>query len=473
MATSKNKVKDLKISELPIDAPFDMTDTAIIMDSPQGIVKSLPQENLSVEQLPTWDELVKRELQKFDEVVPKIDEISKELMALTINGIDDKEGYKKVSEGLRFLVGKRTAVEAKRKQIKAPSNAFGISCDDRAKEITAMLAPIEENLRTKKEKIDAELEIIEQKKEEAKLVKIKDRHDKLVSIGMNLVAGEYLWNSKIDLLQAESLPEAALKSFIDSDFDAYIAVVSNLIKNEEAAFEIIRKEEQEEVKRVAEAKKQLEEEQNKLIEDQQKMKREMDDFKRQRANVRMELLKAIGLKKSDMTGMIFYENVSIISSPELLEMTIEDWDVKLEEIKERVIKIQQEAEIKKAQEEQKKKLDAIQLTGRARVSTLQAIGVINQSVDTLGVMPDEEWSKCFETHKLAYDEKKKAELLKKQQEDKEAAEKLEKERTAALSDKQKITEYAQKLLAVDKPEVKTAKWVKTLKDLVDNIELYI
>lgn len=39
-------------------------------------------------------------------------------MPLKINGIEDKEGYKKVKEGLTFVVSKRNRIEDKRKDLK-------------------------------------------------------------------------------------------------------------------------------------------------------------------------------------------------------------------------------------------------------------------------------------------------------------------------------------------------------------------
>ena len=61
--------------------------------------------------VPTFDELVKTELTKFDVVVPKIEELKAQCLPLTINGLEDVEGYKAVSDALKFVVKKRTSIE--------------------------------------------------------------------------------------------------------------------------------------------------------------------------------------------------------------------------------------------------------------------------------------------------------------------------------------------------------------------------
>ena len=142
-------------------------------------------QNNVEQQLPTFDETIKKELKKFDEVVPAIEELKKEFLPLKIASIEDKEGYNLVSKSLRFVIGKRTAIEDKRKELKADSLAFGRAVDAKAKEITEMLSPIEEHLKSEKAKIDAEIEAIKRKVEELKLQKIKDRHNLLISLGMN------------------------------------------------------------------------------------------------------------------------------------------------------------------------------------------------------------------------------------------------------------------------------------------------
>ena len=136
---------------------------------------------------PTFDELVKTELTKFDAVVPKIEELKAQFLPLTIIDLNDTEGYKEVADALKFIVKRRTSIEEKRKELKADSLAYGKAVDARAREITQMLSPIEEHLREQKEKVDNELIRIENEKEAEKQLFIQNRHKSLLDVGMQLI----------------------------------------------------------------------------------------------------------------------------------------------------------------------------------------------------------------------------------------------------------------------------------------------
>jgi hypothetical protein len=78
-------------------------------------------EKLTVLTAPTFDELIKTELQKYDEIVPKVQELKDLFMNLEITSIEDKDGYSKVKEGLKFMIAKRNEIEGKRKELKSDS----------------------------------------------------------------------------------------------------------------------------------------------------------------------------------------------------------------------------------------------------------------------------------------------------------------------------------------------------------------
>jgi hypothetical protein len=122
---SKEKKEQQVNNEL---APFDV------------LTKEIPAPQ---SEIPTFEVLISNELKKFDSVIPAIDEYKAKFLPLKINGIEDEEGYKVVADGLKIIVGRRVAVENKRKELKADSLSFGRAVDARAKEITEMLSPIE------------------------------------------------------------------------------------------------------------------------------------------------------------------------------------------------------------------------------------------------------------------------------------------------------------------------------------------
>jgi hypothetical protein len=161
--------------------------------------------------------------------------------------------------------------------------------------------------------------------------------------------------------------------------------------------------------KISDLKKAVLEEEEKENETQ---KREEDITKKQ--NEKVEVLKLIGLSFSEMTGFFFYKNRSIISYPQLRDISDEVWQEKISEFKQKMVDI--DAELKKQEEEEnQKKLD--------------------------------------EAKKQIEEEQKKL-----------AAE--EEERVSNLNDKQKLSEYVTALLAVKAPEFKTPKY----KELYNKIQ---
>lgn len=82
---------------------------------------------------------------------------------------DTPEGYKAVSRALMEVRGTRTAIEKRRKELKAESLEYGRMVDGHAKRITELIAEIEEPLREKKAAIDDEKVRAEREAAEAAL----------------------------------------------------------------------------------------------------------------------------------------------------------------------------------------------------------------------------------------------------------------------------------------------------------------
>jgi hypothetical protein len=307
----------------------------------------------SVQEIPTsFDQLIKRELNKFDVVVPAVAELSREFLPLKIASIDDVEGYTEVSKALRFVVSKRTAVEEKRKELKADSLAYGRAVDARAKEITEMLSPIEMHLKSEKDRIDAEKEEIKKREEEAKIAVINERSNKLIRLGGLLLMTEYIWKSKIDNTEI-STPRINLELFSDEEFDEFVAEIVKKKESDDAFLQAEEEKKKAEQTQLAESQKQLQEERAKFQAEQDKIKKEMDDFKQQRATLRNNFLVQLGLgTMSFNTNWVYIPKnniqlfVNIISYDDVLNLTNQEWDDKLVEIKVTVAKLKADDEVK-------------------------------------------------------------------------------------------------------------------------------
>lgn len=295
-----------------------------ILKTIKNKLKKIKIKYMSEIKVPTFDELVKTELTKFDAVVPKIEELKAQFLPLTIIDFNDTEGYKAVAEALKFVVKRRTSIEDKRKELKADSLAYGKAVDTRAREITQMLSPIEEHLRVQKEKVDNELIRIETEKELEKQLVIQNRHKSLLGVGMQLIGNEYI---NYNYPEYSSFPTINLETLSDEDFDSHIAILKNLYNLEE--FKRLGEE-----KRIAEQRANFEEEQLKLKAEQQAIYQEKLDM-------RLEVLTNLGCAVSGITDFVFYKTISIVTTNEIKLMTIQEWSNKLVEIKQRIAKFEQ------------------------------------------------------------------------------------------------------------------------------------
>lgn len=385
----------------------------------------------TTEQLPTFQQLVDRELSKYDEVIPKIEEIKAELMPLKIQSIDDQNGYEEVAKALRFVVSKRTAIEQKRKELKADSLAFGRAVDARAKEITEMLAPVEEHLKAEKQKIDDQKAEIERQKEIARQQKIRERHDKLISAGCVNIGGEYyLWQSPYH--EKEEIPAVNLELLADDDFNnlydtIYQKQIDTLQRNAEQ--ERIKKEEEE---RLLNQKRLMDQQMEELRRQQEEINRQKEAAQKQILQIRLRTLEAMGCKHSQMTGLVFYDEMGIISMPELSQFTEEAWDEFVKTAEQRINDKKNRDEIERKEQEERKKAEMERIRKEA--------------------------------------EEQAAARLKAQQEEEE---RLRKEMEQNMSDSDKFKAYISRIVSIEKPELVTKKWNQEMQKLATIFKTYL
>lgn len=83
---------------------------------------------------------------------------------LTINGMEDKEGYKKVHDARMIVKNTRVKVEKRQKEIrkalKSQIEKDLAACDEEAKRLLELLNPIEEDLNTKEQAINVQIDEI-------------------------------------------------------------------------------------------------------------------------------------------------------------------------------------------------------------------------------------------------------------------------------------------------------------------------
>lgn len=129
-----------------------------------------------------------------------ISEMGQRMLSLKIAGVNDKKGAKAVQEAKMECVRARTAIEKKRKELKADSLEYGRKVDTVAKTLTAMIEPIEQHLIGQQEAIEQEMARIAQAKADEIYAQ---RVAKLKEYGA-------------------TAPEAFLRSLDDAEFDQLV-----------------------------------------------------------------------------------------------------------------------------------------------------------------------------------------------------------------------------------------------------------
>ena len=137
---------------------------------PQEYLQGISNRDFKINKGDTMDtELIKTELAKYSITDAAIAELQKSYLTLEIAGINDKEGAALVGKARRDIKSKRCDVEAKRKELKADSLAYGRAVDSEAKRITDELLKIENHLESEEKKISDELCRIENEKYQHRL----------------------------------------------------------------------------------------------------------------------------------------------------------------------------------------------------------------------------------------------------------------------------------------------------------------
>jgi Skp family chaperone for outer membrane proteins len=127
---------------------------------------------------------------------------------LTIAGINDKDGYKAVADGLRIVVGLRNKVDKRRQELKRHIDAG-------SKAILTELEPVEKHLRDQKDAIDNEAARLEQEAKEAELRKFNNRTSGLFALGFH-------FNGAIYTLGKMALTADQIQKASDFEFGKWI-----------------------------------------------------------------------------------------------------------------------------------------------------------------------------------------------------------------------------------------------------------
>lgn len=344
---------------------------------------------------------------------------------LTIDGPDDKEGYKKVQAAIAVLRPKRTGLDRERKDVVRPYNEL-------VKHINAQYDKIgnlilegpggEVELKVKKEAID---DVLEKEKENKRLAdekKINDRINELISNGM-VFDGEYysikdeslgIQETSIGVVDIRTMSDELYKNFLQVVIDkaAKITAEKNRVTEKE------RKEKEE--KDAAEKKDREEFDKNKkLLEKQQaELKKQQDDLNAQQKKIDDDKKQQ---EQNRINGIIRHRSAVLVGMELEYNAQAESFDYKGETL------------------------------------VADAPGIANYD--------DNAWIEFVENISNVIKKKKTdAEdfLRRKNEKEQQRQKQQEEERQAGLSDQEKVKEYKAAVLAIPVPQLKTKKWKTTL-----------
>ena len=455
----------------------------------------------------TVEDVISTEIKKFNLADAKIAELNEQFKDLKISGVEDKDGYKAVSEAIKIVRTYRTGVEKVRKQIKEDYLKTGRAIDEEAKRLTASLEEIENPLKDKKQEIDDEIQAEKDRQEAEAQAKTDKRVEELEAVGIKFDGRFYSIGEDI------SVDIVTIKDFTDEQFAEFknrVSAVNDKLQEAER-IKNLHNERREMLldfwAYVPEDFKNLnfgemfEENFKTLLEQAKQGKADFDEAQKKQAEEaqrQADERKALNYEKRsfkfEKEGFEVAENGNLLFSTESGQILIQKQD--LEEIsneafdtlfetkkreketllnKSKDLQKQREADAqRKAEEEaEKKKSEELEAKTNSRIETLLKLGLKFDGVQTyifhdinfdifadIKTMSDANWSEA-----IIGATKRKAEI------EKEIADKEEAERVQKLPEINKAERYIDEVMKVAFPQLQNGEIAEVLADFKNKIKL--
>ena len=455
----------------------------------------------------TVEDVISTEIKKFNLADAKIAELKEQFKDLEISGVEDKDGYKAVSEAIKIVRTYRTGVEKVRKQIKEDYLKTGRAIDEEAKRLTASLEEIENPLKDKKQEIDDEIQAEKDRQEAEAQAKTDKRVEELEAVGIKFDGRFYSIGEDI------SVDIVTIKDFTDEQFAEFknrVSAVNDKLQEAER-IKHLHNERREMLldfwAYVPEDFKNLnfgemfEENFKTLLEQAKQGKADFDEAQKKQAEEAQKQAderKALNYEKRsfkfEKEGFEVAENGNLLFSTESGQILIQKQD--LEEIsneafealfdtkkreketllkKSKDLQEQREADAKRKAEEEaeKKKSEELEAKTNSRIETLLKLGLKFDGIQTyifqdinfdifadIKTMSDADWSEA-----IIGATKRKAEI------EKEIADKEEAERVQKLPEINKAERYIDEVMKVAFPQLQNGEIAEVLADFKNKIKL--
>ena len=455
----------------------------------------------------TVEDVISTEIKKFNLADAKIAELKEQFKDIEISGVEDKDGYKAVSEAIKIVRTYRTGVEKVRKQIKEDYLKTGRAIDEEAKRLTASLEEIENPLKDKKQEIDDEIQAEKDRQEAEAQAKTDKRVEELEAVGIKFDGRFYSIGEDV------SVDIVTIKDFTDEQFSEFknrVSAVNDKLQEVERIKNLHNERREmlldfwayvpEDFKNLNFGE-MIEVNFKTLLEQAKKGKADFDETQRKQAEEakkQAEERKALNYEKRsfkfEKEGFEVAENGNLLFSTESGQILIQKQD--LEEIsseafealfetkkreketllnKSKDLQEQREADAqRKAEEEaEKKKSEELEAKTNSRIETLLKLGLKFDGVQTyifhdinfdifadIKTMSDADWSEA-----IIGATKRKAEI------EKEIADKEEADRVQKLPEINKAERYIDEVMKVAFPQLQNGEIAEVLADFKNKIKL--
>ena len=425
-------------------------------------------ENLTQDQtgptleIMTADQKADLEVSKFQLGKDWIAKKKIEYSGLTIAGVDDKEGFKKVETAWREVRNKRLAVAGKHKELKADYLVITRKIDGAKNELTELLEEIEAPLKKELDRIEQIKEDEQNREENERQARLQTRVVELLENGMKF-DGSFYSIAKI------SMDVATLKTMEPDHYERLLEMVK--AENQEILNKIAADNLAKENERLALEKQKADQEL-----EAKKLADEREEIAKEKRAARVERLLGMGYVYNEAQKVFIYE---IGKEKEVLNLnadpgyiTADEWALALKyatkfvedanKANDAAILKAREDELAKEKAEKERQIIALRVQGLENLgfkkegdcyffrSSIQPkdFGFVCVNPDQLSIEDISVWNEIFKNSIDKIEDIKANDLIlekeaeeKKVAEDKALKEKLEAERLASLSHAERVREW--------------------------------
>jgi len=232
-------------------------------------------------------EVITKELQAYNTTDAAIAKIRQDYMALTIAGMEDKEGYDRVHVARMDVKNRRVQVSKKGKELREDAVKFQKAVIAEEKRIIDLMAPIEDHLAEEESRVDEEKERIRREAVEKEAARLQARVNRLFNMGCRFDGATYTYGPDI------KAPQALIKVCTDEQFEIFCGAIQAAVDKdtaEKAEVERIRKEES---ARLAQVAREQEAERQRLAKETKALQNERDRIEREKREAEEARIKEV------------------------------------------------------------------------------------------------------------------------------------------------------------------------------------